>query len=236
MLQVCDIVVSYQKDIWILKGVSLQARSKSITAVIGPNGAGKSTLLKTIYGYLKPAKGQILFQDINITSCSPQQALSVGIAYVPQWKSLFPEMTVKENLELSAWIFRHDSARLRRAINRVFEHFPVLKSNERKLAMNLSGGQQRMLELGRAFLLEPSLLMIDEPTVGLAPKIARDVYKTILELNEAGYTVILVDQNVKQGIDVSDYVYVLEAGQNSQEGSKKQFLEESSLVKSWLSI
>ena len=234
-LEVKEIVVGYHKDIWILQGVSLTARDQEITIIIGPNGAGKSTLLKTVYGYLVPAKGTILYNGEDVTGCKPYKLVCKGIAFVPQSRSVFPDLTVRENLELGAWTFRRDRQRVKNEIERVLYNFPVLQDKLRTRAGTLSGGQQRMLELARALLVRPRTLLLDEPSVGLAPGIMKDIYTVIKSLcREHGVTILLVDQNVKAALDVCDYVYVLNMGRNDVEGPRDLFGDGTELVRSWL--
>ncbi len=230
-----DLTVSYYGDIDILKDVSFEAEEGLITTIIGPNGAGKSTLLKALYGLLKPKKGSIFLKDRDITHLRVHEFIKTGIAYVPQLRSIFPDLTVFENLELGTWIFKKDRKRVSEAIEHVYQRFPSLAEKRKEKAGLLSGGQQKMLEIGRCLLTEPDICLMDEPTATLAPKIADQIYKTLLDLKEERMTVITVDQRVKQAFEISDYICVLELGRNKITGSKEDFeggLKD--MIKGWL--
>lgn len=234
-LEVRNLTVGYTREVPILKGVDLVARDGLATVIIGPNGAGKSTLLRAIYGYLTPSDGEILLDGRPILGTPPQRMLENGVAYLLQGRSIFPAMTVEENLELGGWILRHDRARQRRALEEVYERFPVLRERRRDAAGALSGGQQRMLELARLTMTRPKTLLLDEPSVGLMPKLVDEVYAEIAKLKEERFTILIVDQNVKKGIEIADWVYVLNLGENSHQGPVEEFrdrLEE--IVKEWL--
>ena len=235
VLRAEELSVSYHGDINILKGVSIDVQEGAITTVIGPNGAGKSTLLKTLYGLLKPNKGSILLRGKEITGLKTHEFIKQGMAYVPQLRSIFPDLTVSENLELGSWIFKQDKRRVKSAMQNVFDRFPVLAEKHREPAGLLSGGQQKILEIGRALLTDPNICLFDEPTATLAPKIANQIYGTLLDLKNTGITIVMVDQRVKQAFDISDYIYVLELGVNRINGSKQEFeggLKE--MIRGWL--
>ncbi|MBW1979898.1 MAG: ABC transporter ATP-binding protein [Deltaproteobacteria bacterium] len=235
LLKAENLSVAYYRDINILKGVSVEVAEQSITSIIGPNGAGKSTLLKALYGLLRPTGGAIYFRGQQISHLRVHDFIRQGIAYVPQFRSLFPDLTVQENLELGTWIFKRDRKRVRSAIARVFERFPILAEKRRQAAGLLSGGQQRILEIGRCLLTDPDVCLLDEPTATLAPKIANQIYATLLDLKSEGVTFVIVDQRVKQAFEISDAIYVLELGENKISGSKEEFeggLKE--LIKGWL--
>lgn len=223
MLDIKDLYVGYYKDLNILQGVSLSARDAQITAVLGPNGVGKSTLLKSIFGFVKPQRGEIRFDGEDIMGTAAHQLVDLGISYVPQHQSVFPHMTVEENLELGAWSFRRDPERIREKIEANYERFPILRERRRSPAGQLSGGMQRMVELGRVMMTDPQLILVDEPTAGLALMLARDIYQLLVTLKEEGVTILLVDQNIRQAIDIADYVYVLELGRNRHEGPREEF-------------
>jgi len=236
-LKVDNVVAGYYGDINVLQGVSINAQDRKVTAIIGPNGAGKSTLLKVIYGFLKPRKGRILYNKEDITGKRPSSLLNLGIAYVPQGRTVFPSLTVEENLELGAWTIRKNHSAVKRAIKEVYEFLPALKKYRYNKARVLSGGTQRMLEIGRALMTKPRLLLLDEPTALLAPKLAKEIYGVIEELKEANVTIILVDQNVKRCIKVADYIYVLEMGRNKVDGSKEKFEKQlRNVVREWLIV
>ena len=223
MLEIQDLYVGYYKDLNILQGVSLSAREAQITAVLGPNGVGKSTLLKSIFGFVKPQSGDIRLADQDIMGTPAHKLVDLGISYVPQHQSVFPHMTVEENLELGAWSFRHDRERIREGIEANYERFPILEGRRKSPAGELSGGMQRMVELGRVMMTDPRVILVDEPTAGLALMLARDIYKLLVKLKDEGVTILLVDQNIRQAIEIADYVYVLELGRNRLEGPRDEF-------------
>lgn len=232
-LEAHDIVSGYGK-MEILHGVSLKAEKSKITAFIGPNGAGKSTLLKTIYGFIKPWRGQVIFNGEDITNLDPDLKLKKGIAYVLQGRNIFPYMTVLENLQIAAYTWK-DRSKLKEKIKNILERFPTLKGRENQLAGNLSGGEQRILELGRVLMLSPKAILFDEPTLGLAPKIIDELYEKIIELNkEDKITFLIVEQNVRKVLSIADYVYVLELGKNKLEGKANELLENEDLRKTYL--
>jgi len=234
-LEVKGIVSGYTREVPILKGVDLVAREGLVTVIIGPNGAGKSTLLKTIYGYLPPSQGEVLHYGRSIRTLAPERMLREGIAYLLQGHSVFPAMTVEENLELGAWILKRDRAALERAFDEVYGRFPVLKERRRQAAGALSGGQQRMLEIARLTMTRPKTLLLDEPSVGLMPKLVDLVYEEIAKLKQEKFTIVVVDQNVKKSIEIADYVYVLNLGENSHHGPHDYFEERlEDIIREWL--
>ena len=223
MLEISELHVGYYKDLNILQGVSLRARRAQITAVLGPNGVGKSTLLKSIFGFVKPQRGSVRFAGQDIAGTPSHQLVGMGISYIPQRQNVFPDMTVEENLEMGAWTFRRDKLLVRQKIEANYARFPVLRDRRRSPAGQLSGGMQRMVEIGRALMTSPTLLLVDEPTAGLATMLAREMYQLLVQLKEEGITLLLVDQNIRQAIKVADYVYVLELGRNRLEGPRAEF-------------
>lgn len=235
ILEAENIHVSYYGDIDILKSVSFGAEKSAITTIIGPNGAGKSTLLKSLYGLLHPGKGRILLDGNDISRKKVHEFIRLGMAYVPQLRSIFPELSVRENLELGAWIFKKDKKRVQQAIDRVLERFPLLFEKKKEKAGLLSGGQQKMLEIARCLITGPRIILLDEPTATLAPKIAAQIYQTVLDLRQEGITIVMVDQRIRQAFEVSDYIYVLELGLNKVHGSKEEFEKElKDMIKDWL--
>lgn len=234
-LEVRDIVAGYTKEVPILNGVDLTAEDGLVTVILGPNGAGKSTLLKTIYGYLRPVRGTVHHNDTELVRLKPKDMLHEGIAYLIQGHSIFPRMSVEENLELGAWIFRGERPRIDEALERVYKDFPRLKEKRRLAAGVLSGGEQRMLEIARLTMTRPRTLLLDEPSVGLMPKLVDEVYEQIAHLKQEGYTLLMVDQNVKKSIQIADYVYVLELGRNTRQGPKAEFEQRlESIIREWL--
>ena len=235
-LEVRNLHAGYQRDIDILRGVSVRARARQLTTIIGANGVGKSTLLKTIIGELKPHRGTVRWGSHDLTRTSPRDLVRLGIAYIAQRHTLFPQMTVEENLEMGTWSFRADRARSRRSIDRAYERAPYLKEFRARRAGVMSGGQQRLMELERALMSDPQLMLIDEPTVGLDPKRAATIYRHLRSLVEdEKRTILMVDQNVIAGTEVADHVYVLELGANKLEGTKAEFeAEHRQTIADWL--
>lgn len=217
LLEMNNICAGYGK-IQILKGVSLKVEAGQVVSIIGPNGAGKSTMFKTLFGLLEVTEGNISFEGNDITNQPPRELLKAGIAFVPQGRNVFPLMSVEQNLRLGGYIRKNDEA-LDADVNRVFETFPMLDEARNKRAADLSGGQQQMLEIGRAMLLSPKLLLLDEPTLGLAPIIFKEIFRMIEALREQGQTILMVEQNAAQALEISDYAYVLELGHNKFEGT-----------------
>ncbi|SFP96903.1 ABC transporter ATP-binding protein [Tranquillimonas alkanivorans] len=235
-LEVRNLHAGYSRDIDILRGLDVTARESMLTTIIGANGVGKSTLLKTIIGQLRPHTGTIRFGERDMRDVNTRDLVNLGIAYVPQKHAIFPEMTVQENVEMATWAFRHEKPRARSAVERVFERAPYLREFRSKRAGLMSGGQQRLMQLELALMSDPELLLIDEPTVGLDPKRAGQIYDHLRRLvTEERRTILMVDQNVIAGTDVADYIYVLELGANKLEGTKKKFDEEyRDAISEWL--
>lgn len=229
LIELRQVDVAYHGDIRILQGLSLAVRPGRITGVIGPNGAGKSTALRALYGLLKPVAGDVLIDGTVVTGMPPWRFIDRGIALVPQSRSLFNELSVEDNLRLACWPFRRDKARVAAALERAYAQFPMLKDKRKQAAGAMSGGQQRFLELGRALALQPRAVLLDEPTAMIAPKLASEIYEFIHGLPAMGITVLLVDQNVRQCVRVSDHLYVLELGRNKIDGSAEDFAHDTAL-------
>lgn len=233
MLVIENVYAGYQ-DFDILQGVNLQVNSGEIVCVIGPNGAGKSTVFKAIYGLVKIRQGRVIFGERDITNLKPQQILQAGIAIVPQMRSVFPQMSVKENLELGMYLEKKPQ-RIQQRINYVWELFPKLAERQNQQAGTMSGGEQRMLEIGRSLMLEPQIVMMDEPSAGLSPSMTKMVFDNIIRLNEEiGLTVLAIEQNARQGLEASHRGYVLEIGKNTYEGTASELLENSEVRRSFL--
>jgi branched-chain amino acid transport system ATP-binding protein len=226
MLEVRDLYVGYYKDLNILQGVSVTAQTGKITTVLGANGVGKSTLLKAIYGFLKPASGEIVLDGKSVIGTPTYKRIDLGISYIPQQPGIFPWMTVEENLELGAWTFKNDRARIKRKIEENYERFPILRDRRKSQTGQLSGGMQRMVEVGRTLMTDPKLILVDEPTAGLAKLLSEEVYQMLTDLRDSeGLTIILVDQEIRQALKIADYVYVLELGSNRFEGPVEEFTD-----------
>lgn len=234
LLEVHDIYAGYQVDLDILKGISLHVKPKEIVCVIGPNGAGKSTVFKALYGFVDIRQGRVLFDDRDVTNIRPQDALKAGITIVPQLRSVFPQMTVYENLELGMYL-ENNQARVKERIDYILDLFPRLAERAKQKAGTMSGGEQRMLEIGRALMWEPKLVLMDEPSAGLAPLITKVIFRSIKRLNkEIGLTVLMIEQNARQGLEISDRGYVLELGRNSYEGTGKELLADPNVRRAFL--
>jgi branched-chain amino acid transport system ATP-binding protein len=236
MLEVANLVSGYNRDVNILQGVSVTAMPCKITIIIGANGTGKSTLLKNIYGFLWPNEGSILYKGENIGGMKPFKISRKGISYVMQRISVFPYLTVEENLELGAWAFRRDKRLVDKRMDENYGRFEVLGRKKKAYASALSGGEQRMLQIGRALMIDPDLLLLDEPTAGLAPRIARQLYGSLQGLrDEERRSMLLVDQNVRHAMEIADYIYVLEMGKNKAEGTRGDFdTDLKEMIKTWL--
>ena len=195
----------------VLKGVNLVVEKGSLTCIVGPNGAGKSTILRTISGLLKPRRGKITFHGQSISGLSAPQVLRLGIAQIPQEHSLFPDMTIKENMELGGLLLK-DRHRIERRIQQIEEQFPIVKERAKDQARSLSGGQQRQIEIARALMLSPELVLIDEPSMSLDPKTIHNVFEAIVQMHRTGTTVLLVEQNVRAGLTIATYGVVMESG------------------------
>ena len=217
LLEVHDLHAGYGK-LEILKGVSLRVEPGQVVSIIGPNGAGKSTVFKTVFGLLPARDGRVLLDGEDVTNRPPGELLRRGMAYVPQGRNVFPLMTVEENLLLGAYT-RPGSAELAGEVAQLYATFPVLSESRRKRASDLSGGQQQMLEMARALLLKPRLILLDEPTLGLAPLVFKEIFRIIENLRRLGQTILMVEQNAAKALEISDYAYVLELGQNRYEGA-----------------
>lgn len=217
----------------VIKDVNMYVQSNEIVCMIGPNGSGKSTVLKTVFGFLKANPGQIIFNGEDITGQNPVKTLKKGISYVFQEHSIFPKMTVLENLEMGAYII-NNKTKIKQEIHKIFTFFPVLKERTSTLAGYLSGGQQRILEIGRALMLKPILLLLDEPTIGLSPLIINEMFQKIIEINSIGTTILMVEQNAKKALGICNRAYVLENGYSRLEGRGQDFLKDPEVKRLYL--
>jgi len=234
ILEIKDVVAGYLPDVDVLQGINIHVDQGELVCMIGPNGAGKSTVLRTISGLLKPSRGEILFDERNISGLRPDLVLRLGVAHVPQGHSSFPEMTVQENLLMGAYVLNNRSERERR-MGVVYDMFPFLKERRNEKAGNFSGGQQKILEVGRALMLEPRMILLDEPSLGLAPITAKQVFETIKSLkDEMGMTVLMVEQNAKSGLAIADRAYVLELGKERLEGPAQTLLSDTRVAELYL--
>ncbi|NIA09302.1 MAG: ATP-binding cassette domain-containing protein [Nitrospiraceae bacterium] len=220
VLEVNDLIVSYGA-IKALKGISFSVRSGEIVTLIGANGAGKTTTLRTISGLLKAREGHIFYMGNEITNKQPHRIVQMGIAHVPEGRRVFPDLTVRENLEMGAWTLR-DKRLKQDKMESVFELFPRLKERQKQHAGTLSGGEQQMLAVGRALMTEAQLILLDEPSMGLAPILVEEIFNVITEINKEGKTILLVEQNAEMALQIADYAYVLEVGNITMEGNANE--------------
>lgn len=234
MLQVNKINVCYG-DLQVLFGVSLEVKEGEMVALVGPNGAGKTTTLRTILGLLQPKKGSINFQGREIHKMSPKDIVNSGISYVPEERAVFPRMTVMENLDLAA-ISEEAKNTKDESLAWVFQLFPRLKERRKQIAGTLSGGEQRMLVIGRGLMSQPKLLMLDEPSLGLAPKLVKEIFEVVEQINSEGLTVLLVEQNIRQALELADRGYVLEMGEIAFQGRGEELLKKAHIKKVYLGI
>ncbi|MBI5603000.1 MAG: ABC transporter ATP-binding protein [Deltaproteobacteria bacterium] len=235
-LKIANIETLYFDRIYALHGLSLEVAEGEIFAVLGPNGAGKTTLLRTIAGLLKdqPKKGVIEFNGRRIHRLPPERISSSGIVYVPEDRGLFRELTVRENLELGCW-GRRDKG-IKDDLDFIYELFPILKERTGQQAETLSGGEQQMLAISRAMLRKPKLLMLDEPSLGLAPLVARLVFDALQKISKLGTTILLVEQNAKLALKIANYGYILEAGRIVLKGSSKELMENEDVQELYLGL
>ena len=224
MLEISDLYVGYYRDLNILQNVTLTAQEGKITAILGANGVGKSTMLKAIYGFLRPNDGDIQLDGDSILDVPTHERIGRGLAYIPQQPGVFRYMSVEENLMVGAWTFRKDRKRMRRKLEENYARFPILRDKRKQMTGELSGGQQRMVEIGRTLMTEPKVILVDEPTAGLAKLLSAEVYQMLTDLrDDEGLTILLVDQEIREALKIADYVYVLELGRNKFEGPATDF-------------
>lgn len=231
LLKVSGIETFYGK-IQALKGVSLEVEQGKIVTILGANGAGKTTTMKTIAGLIKPKTGTIEFLGENVTGLRPDQLVKKGISLVPEGRAILSGMTVMENLDMGA--YQRRDKEVEKDLEDVMKRFPILKERKNQLGGTLSGGQQQMLAIARALLARPKLLLLDEPSMGLAPLIVAEIFKIIKEIKDAGTTVLVVEQNAKQALKIADYGYVLETGKVIIHGKAKELLEDPRIVEAYL--
>jgi branched-chain amino acid transport system ATP-binding protein len=232
LLMVHDLTAGYGK-IDILHEVSLTVNPGEIVSIIGPNGAGKSTAFKTIVGFLRPRQGTVHFNGEAMTGVRPDLVLRRGLAYVPQGRIVFPQMTVLENLEMGAYT-EPDGARVAAALQRVYELFPILHERRRQRAGTMSGGEQQMVAIGRALMTSPRLIMLDEPSLGLSPKFVTLIFDKLIEMKRTGFTLMIVEQNATRALGIADRAYVLELGRNRFEGPGQRLLADPEVKRLYL--
>ena len=224
VLETRNLYVGYYKDLNILQDLNIKARKNQITAILGANGVGKSTALKAVFGFLRPNEGEILLQGESIVDVPTHKRILKGLAYIPQQPGVFKDMSVEENLQLGGWTFKRDRKQIREKIESNYERFPILKEKRKQITGELSGGQQRMVEISRTLMAEPKMLLVDEPTAGLSKMLSEEVYEMLTVLTEQDdLTILLVDQEIRYALKIADYVYVLELGRNKFEGISSEF-------------
>ena len=232
LLRVEAITAGYGK-MPILHDVSLMVAGGELVCIIGPNGAGKSTTFKAIVGFLRLTEGRVIFNGHDMTGVRPDQVLERGLAYVPQGRIVFPQMTVLENLEMGAYI-ESDRRRVRQALEHVYGLFPVLAERRNQKAGTMSGGEQQMVAIGRALMTTPKMVLLDEPSLGLAPKFVSMIFEKLVEMKRVGYTLMVVEQNAARALAVADRAYVLELGRNRMEGSGQALLADPEVKRLYL--
>ena len=232
MLEVKNLSVHYGM-IQAVRNVNFKVNEGEIVSLIGANGAGKSTILKTLSGLIHPSEGEIIYLGENIASTSAKKIVEKGLVQVPEGRHVFPGLTVKENLELGAFL-RKDKEEIQKDMEAIFERFPILKERKDQDAQTLSGGEQQMLAMGRALMSRPKLLLLDEPSMGLAPIFIREIFKIIQEIQKTGTTVLLIEQNAKMALSISNRAYVLETGSVVLSGTGQELLESDEIQKAYL--
>jgi neutral amino acid transport system ATP-binding protein len=230
LLAVEDLVAGYVPEVDILTGVDFAVRKGEIATVIGPNGAGKSTLIKSIFGLLPPRQGRVVLRGNDLTGLPPHVITRRGMSYVPQLDNIFPSLTVEENLEMGAL----DQSKAKQAMARVYELFPRLGERRTQTAGTMSGGERQMLAMGRALMPDPEVLLLDEPSAGLAPAFVEAIFERIGGINQAGVTVVMVEQNARKALGMSDRGYVLDLGQNRFQGPGRELLEDPKVAELYL--
>ena len=232
LLALRDVEAGYG-SVQILHGVSLRVDEGEVVSVIGPNGAGKSTAFKVIMGFITYLSGEIVFDGKSLVGQRPDRILGLGLGYVPQGRVVFSQMTVRENLEMGAYLER-DQTKIKASMEYVFSLFPRLGERPRQLAGSMSGGEQQMLAMGRALMMRPRMMMLDEPSLGLSPRLVDEVFDKIAEMARSGLTTMLVEQNAARALEISDRGYVLELGRNRFEGTGRELLENPEVRRMYL--
>ena len=236
LLKVTNVETAYHGRLTVLRGISLTVQSHQIVALLGSNGAGKTTLLRTIMGLIpdQPEKGSVEFQGRRVNGWDPEDVARLGVGYVIEGRGIFPELSVDENLQLGT--YRRADAAVRSDLDRVRQQFPFLAERHRQLAGTLSGGEQQMLAIARALLTRPKLLMLDEPSLGLAPLIVREIFQTIGAINQSGMAILLVEQNARMALSVAHYGYVVESGRLVLEGTAQELAENPNVQELYLGV
>lgn len=231
LLEVRGVTAGYG-DTEILRNISMEVGEREIVSIIGPNGAGKSTLMKTIFGLLHPREGSVVFDGHDISRLQPYQIVERGMCYVPQVANVFTDLTVSENLEMGAFLAKTNDISAR--MERIYEYFPRLKERRNQRAGKMSGGERQMVAMGSALMLDPKLVLMDEPSAGLSPKMVGVIFDQIRKINEAGPAILIVEQNAKLSLEMSDRGYVLASGENRFEGTGKELLNDPEVGRLYL--
>ncbi len=235
MLEINDLCVFYG-NAQALEDISITVEEKEVVAVLGANGSGKSTLLRAISGLVRPKSGSIRFLEKDVHNLRPNAIVELGITQCPEGRRLFPELSVYKNLMVGAYVFRRDRSKIQRLFSQVYEMFPILRERKEQMAGTLSGGEQQMLALGRALMAQPKILLLDETSMGLAPKIVDNLFRSITQINRQGVTIIVVEQNAAKALEVSDRVYVLESGKVAITGRSRDMLKDPKVRQAYLGI
>ncbi|NLG09303.1 MAG: ABC transporter ATP-binding protein [Deinococcales bacterium] len=230
LLRVEDVQTGYG-EMQVLRGVSLTVAQDEIVSIVGPNGAGKSTVMKLVFGLLKPWEGRVTFDGRDISGMAPEKLVRLGLSYVPQVDNVFPTLTVEENLEMGGFT---RTGSLQEHKERVYELFPRLAERRRQRAGKMSGGERQMVAMGRALMLDPKLLMLDEPSAGLAPLLVDMIFEKVVDINKAGVAVLMVEQNAKKSLQLADRGYVLATGQNQVDGKGSELLSDPEVARLYL--
>lgn len=232
ILELKNLQISYG-PIKAVKGIDMKVKEGNIVAILGANGAGKTSTLRTISGLVKASGGEIIYKGENITSFEPEKITRMGISQSPEGRQIFPDLTVYENLQIGAYVLK-DKTQINKNLERCYKYFPVLQQRKEQLAATLSGGEQQMLAIARALMSSPEILLLDEPSLGLAPIIVVEIMEIIKEITKEGTTVVIVEQNAAQTLKIADYGYVLELGRVSTEGEGQVLLNDTKLIESYL--
>lgn len=226
-----DIIASYDNNVPILNGCTVEAKKGELAVIVGPNGAGKSTAMKALLGMLNLTEGSVTLGGKDISQLSVQKRISLGMAFVPQTNNIFPTMTVQENLEMGAFLRKDDFSE---TMEEVYELFPILYERSNQLVGQLSGGQRQQAAFGRAMMTQPTVMMLDEPTAGVSPKVMDEIFDNIISIKESGRAVLMVEQNARQALEIADKGYVLVTGRNEHTGSGRELLDDPVVRRSFL--
>lgn len=232
VLEIKDLEVAYG-PIKAIKGINMVVHENDVVAILGANGAGKTTTLRTVSGVIKPLSGSIIYEGKDITNLAPEKITRLGIVQSPEGRQIFQDLSVLDNLKIGAYVL-NDKSEIEKNFQLVYEMFPVLEQRKEQIAQTLSGGEQQMLAIGRALMASPKLLVLDEPSLGLAPLIVKEILSAVREIANKGVTVLIVEQNAAQTMKIADYAYVLEVGKVNMQGEASELAQDSSLIEAYL--